>query len=116
MASIIRGSERLARFSDKQLAQLVASCICLGIDGEQLADYEASWQAGGRKMVIKAACAYDLLVHKNTKRIAFEPSDESKAWSSMEGGHIFFERPTYDISALITGHLWPIGSKVSEAL
>lgn len=115
MSSIIRGGERLAKFSDRQLGYIVASCISFGIDGEALSDAESSWQARGRKMVVKAVCAYDLLVHKMTVSESFPASDESRAWSSFEGGHRFFHVPTYDIAALITGHIQVQGVTVKEA-
>jgi len=105
MSSIIRGDERLAKYSDNQLAQLVASCICLGIDGEDLQMAVTGWQGGGRQAVRLAACAYDLLVQSQTKTVVIPPSEESMMWSSMEGGHRFHQRPIINIRDLIMGHI-----------
>lgn len=104
---MIRDGQKLAQLSDKQLATIVASCICMGVSPEDIADAEASYRSSrlGRQMVCKAAAAYDCLAALKTQTHIIPASEESRAWSGMEGGHRFFERPELSIKYLIFGYL-----------
>ncbi len=117
---MIRAGHKLSKYSDKQLGQLVASTICMGVDGDELSAASDSYIiCRARPMVRMAAAAFDLLVQKNTTRSTIEPSQESRAWSDLEGGHLFHVEPVINIEALICGYLDLVISgpgRIKEAL
>ena len=98
---VIRAGKSLTKMTDIQLKALVIVCIARGVDFAQVEQCAANWQASGRKAVVYAACAFDLLVSKLTETVTYQPSDESRAWSSMDGGHRFHILPDLDIDALL---------------
>lgn len=99
-----RDGVNLTRHTDGQLAALVASVICLGVDATEIGETALSLPRA-RHWVRMAAAAFDLLQAKLTVAHVQSPSDESRAWSSLEGGHIWHELPNISVRNLITGHI-----------
>jgi len=102
---IIRGNENLTKYGESQLAALVSSCLCAGIDAVEWQRQVDGWQGAGRMMVRKAAVAFDMLASLLTEAHVIEPSPESRVWSDMEGGHIFYTTPKISVADLICGRI-----------
>lgn len=99
---VYRANRNLSKMSDKELVALVETCVSQGVEPSEIDYYAERWQGGrSRKTVVRAAVAIDSLDRKLTKRIVIAPSDESRMWSNLEGGHTFFEKP--DMEAVLFG-------------
>jgi hypothetical protein len=98
--SVIRANKNLSKMNDSQLNALVIVCVARGVDFAQVEEHAADWQGSGRKAVVYAACAFDLLISKLTETVVIAPSEESKLWSNLEGGHRFHVLPDLDLNAI----------------
>jgi hypothetical protein len=90
---VYRAGQNLTEMSDMRLKGIVIACVARGAQFSEIEAYAAEWQGSGRKDVIMAACAIDVLVDTLTKTVTVPPSPESQVWSNMEGGHIFHVKP-----------------------
>jgi hypothetical protein len=93
---VYRANKCLTTMTDIQLKAIVAKCIELGVNKDDIALYACD-HARGRKEVARAAVAIDLLDSVLTIRHVTPPSPETIAWGGfLETGHIYHERPSLE--------------------
>ena len=99
MSKVIRNGVNLTSLSNKQLRNITESCFKAGIDKEYFdANIDEIKTIQGCRIDVAMAClAIDMLCSLKTVTHFIAPSEESKLWSGMEGGHRHHERPKIDV-------------------
>jgi len=99
---MFRLETNLTKLSNTQLKTIVENCIDRGIDFDRyLRLFDCFSELRSRVQVRAAASAIDALEKKLTITTRSAPSEESMAWSNLEGGHTFHKKPDLKIAELL---------------
>lgn len=93
----------LTKLTNTQLKNIVKTCVKKGIEFYRFQEsYDnLTRYTNSRKDVKLAAAAIDCLEYDLTETIRIPPSQESLAWSNLEGGHTFHKKPDIKIADLL---------------
>jgi hypothetical protein len=102
---VIRNGVNLTRLSNASLIAIYNTlCVEPAVEASCVRSI-ANYCVRGRKDVLRAVCAIEAYEAVKTVRVRFAPSEESRAWSDSEGGHVFDEIPVIDVLAASKGQI-----------
>lgn len=89
--AIFRNGINLSKLTDKQLKNIEKA---MSVQADDVTYHTENWSGSpARKTVIRAAVAVSLAEVVWGTVTIIEPSEESRAWDSFEGGHRFYQSP-----------------------